>query len=970
MSAKEPFAHACSLLDGLSATHHELDLKVRPRSGSTALSFPFFHGPILHAVIKQAVRLCLPPGATAEHEQTIRQAVVPVAREQGRIEFEPDQTYRLGLTLLKNAPTIDQLAAALTLLGATSDAKGGLLSGNFSVERVAKISGPTHDDIRNLLERFDTQGFIGVHLTSPFTGTAVDAAASARRLSARTFELSAWLTAIYWRVFSVVNGRKPDWNSSDDQTPPIDHGTLEAAQLFDVRMPKRRGGRAQDSYDIPSVIGSFAVRGLPQRWWPWLVAGQLTHAGQGVQWSLGRYDLNDGDATPRFSSGDSWLSQIGSEDALRRAMAVVERNLEAAESTELQALDLARLGTEIRERRYTAQPLYGFDTLVHGKVRALATATIEDRVVQRATLDTVGPALDTLFNECSFGYRQGRSRRQAADRLSAAWRQGYRFALDADITAFFDHVDWTKLFAKLDAFLADPGLVQLVRQWVAADVVYQGKRIARTQGLPLGIAVSPVLANFVLDDLDDQLEEAGFRVVRYADDFVVLTKDRATAERAKKEAELILRSLNLGLSEEKTRIADLDSGLTYLGYLFCRSMVIDTPGTEEPVAPVIKSTWASRLTQPPRELTAEGGLLSLEAAATVVERVPLGSDGGSGQTVWPLYVIGRGTSLHVRYGTLVVVPLKDTPIHVPVETVSHVMLFGSVAVSTDAVLRLGALGVPIFYCERSGRVVGVFRPEAPHRSVSDQDTWLAQARAAANPEIRLECAKAIVSAKVARQLTFVRRVEEGRERRLVAFDAAATGVARASSLDALRGHEGQASRIWFEALSEEFTKRPGDARVTATWPFAGRARRPPPDPVNALLSFGYTILYAHAATALWAAGLLPSLGLLHDQRAGHLALASDLTEEFRHEVGRAVVAMINRREIRSEHFLRSEVSGDIHCRLTDEGRRTVLTTFDMRMRDIRLPGRRDGRVVELMGRQAVRFRDYFLGTAARYEPFV
>jgi CRISPR-associated protein Cas1 len=139
------------------------------------------------------------------------------------------------------------------------------------------------------------------------------------------------------------------------------------------------------------------------------------------------------------------------------------------------------------------------------------------------------PAIDTLLEEASYAYRRGFSRQGAARAIERAYAEGYRYVLDADVRAFFDRVVWSILFAKLDALYPHEPLVELLRLWVTAPVLFSGRRIDRDRGLPQGSPVSPLLANLYLDTFDEELLDQGFRLVRFADDFVVLAKDPSKA---------------------------------------------------------------------------------------------------------------------------------------------------------------------------------------------------------------------------------------------------------------------------------------------------------------------------------------------------------------------------------------------------------------------------------------------------------
>ena len=183
-----------------------------------------------------------------------------------------------------------------------------------------------------------------------------------------------------------------------------------------------------------------------------------------------------------------------------------------------------------------------------------------------------------------------------------------------------------------------------------------------------------------------------------------------------------------------------------------------------------------------------------------------------------------------------------------------------------------------------------------------------------------------------------------------------------SSFDALRGLEGQgAARAWASLA----------ASLPEEWGFSGRARRPPPDPVNAMLSFGYTLLHNHCATALVEAGLDPRIGLYHEQHGAHFALASDLQEEMRHLVESLVWTLVRRRQLTPDDFGPSP-DGSYPALLRPEGRRTFLHAFEQRLVTEFTPDGEDKPISyrTFLLRQARQIRDLVRGTRPHYEPLV
>jgi RNA-directed DNA polymerase len=168
-----------------------------------------------------------------------------------------------------------------------------------------------------------------------------------------------------------------------------------------------------------------------------------------------------------------------------------------------------------------------------GGKRPLGIPTVLDRVIQQAMYQVMMPIFDPEFSECSYGFRPGRSAHDAVRQLREYIRQGYRIAVDMDLSKFFDRVIHDVLMHRVASKIRDKRILRLIGKYLRAGVVIKGRLQKSREGVPQGGPLSPLLANILLDDLDKELEKRGHKFVRYADDFVILVRTQRAGLRVK-----------------------------------------------------------------------------------------------------------------------------------------------------------------------------------------------------------------------------------------------------------------------------------------------------------------------------------------------------------------------------------------------------------------------------------------------------
>ncbi len=206
-----------------------------------------------------------------------------------------------------------------------------------------------------------------------------------------------------------------------------------------------------------------------------------------------------------------------------------------------------------------------------GGQRLLGIPNVIDRLIQQAIVQVLTPLFDPHFSESSYGFRPKRSAHGAAKQVQRTIRRGYRYAVDMDLSKFFDRVQHDVLMARVARRVDDKMLLRLIGRYLRAGVMVEGVLQPTDVGTPQGGPASPLLANILLDDLDKELERRGLHFVRYADDFAIFAKSQRSAERIMASVTRYLTDkLHLVVNQEKSRVVASEE-FEFLGFAFRKS---------------------------------------------------------------------------------------------------------------------------------------------------------------------------------------------------------------------------------------------------------------------------------------------------------------------------------------------------------------------------------------------------------------
>src|SRR6184192_3170628 len=215
-----------------------------------------------------------------------------------------------------------------------------------------------------------------------------------------------------------------------------------------------------------------------------------------------------------------------------------------------------------------------------GEHRMLGIPTIYDRVCQQALLNRLEPIFEPIFDDASFGYRRGRSPKDALRKIWKEIQSGSEWIVDADLRDFFGSVDHEKLLTLVAQRVADGRVLRLIKAMLKAGSYGKGRLFPTERGTPQGGVASPLLSNILLTPFDREMRRKGYQLTRYADDWVVTCKSAAEARAAIDAAGRILKQLGVELHPQKTRIVHVQYGFEFLGYKIKRGKKLYLPATK------------------------------------------------------------------------------------------------------------------------------------------------------------------------------------------------------------------------------------------------------------------------------------------------------------------------------------------------------------------------------------------------------
>lgn len=573
----------------------------------------------------------------------------------------------------------------------------------------------------------------------------------------------------------------------------------------------------------------------------------------------------------------------------------------------LAQIQLQQLHDRLQRESYIASPAKGFYLpKPRGGKRLLGIPTVRDRIVGRVLLEEMYFPLEEVFLDCSYAYRPGRGIQTAVKHLHFYYQHQPTWVIKADIERFFDRLCWGVLLSQLERLPLEARMLPLIEGQLKSGIVLNGRYLNFGQGVLQGSVLSGALANLYLSEFDRQCLQNGINLVRYGDDLAIAcgswTEATCTLERIREW----LASIYLHLQPEKTHIFSPDEEFIFLGHQFAKGRVYPPPPPKPRTGEWMltesgRPYFRPQPRKPPKPESRPPKACSL--SRLIPPKVNLSHYWRDPMTT--LYVTEQGAYLKVRHQQFQVFYQRELRVNIPAHRISHIVLFGCCNLSHGAVSLALRRRIPILYLSQRGRYFGRLQTDGQAKV----EYLTRQVLYSQNPEFVRQQAEAIVLAKLHNSRILLMRLNRRHSSERAAqavreLDILQDKLCFAEEMDALRGYEGKGATIYFQALGSLFSGR---------FEFEKRTKRPPTDPINSMLSLGYTLLHQNVGSFIQAVGLHGHFGNLHVPRDNHPALVSDLMEEWRAQlVDSLVVYLVNSQIFTLDDFTNPDERGGVY----------------------------------------------------------
>lgn len=523
-------------------------------------------------------------------------------------------------------------------------------------------------------------------------------------------------------------------------------------------------------------------------------------------------------------------------------------------------------------------------TVASGKKRIVSVLNTIDRFIARLLAQKLNRYYDPLFLPNSYAFRDNKGTVKAVTQAKIYADQGYSYVTKIDIRHFFDSIPLDKMMKLVRHNISDSAVRTLIKKYLYCNVYNEGEIIEKDIGLLQGNPISPVLSNLYLHLLDYYMEKKGYKWIRFADDITVYSKTIYDAKIVMNDINyIIVNCLDLNLNKNKSSVCHIQN-LRLLGYDFYLCSGKYEAKKHVYQKSKIYNTWTPSIIQ----------------------------------KVNKEYHIVQDGILHKKdYALLFENPEEKH--HIPVEAVDQLNLYGEISIDFAVLQTITHHKIRLAFFDKFGNIMGYYLPE---ESYSSSHSLLLQSIFYNDQSKRAALAKSMEIANIHNMRANLRYYNKKRENHLKDSIHELTEfigkISTSTSIEEMLLLEARAREKYYHTFSTIL--------LTNDFPFEKRTRRPPKNELNALISFGNTLLYNEILQIIWKTSLDSRIGIIHATNKRNHTLNLDFADIFKPIIiDRLIFSLINRKQIKKEiHFINQE---DRCVLLNKEGKKIFLQEF-------------------------------------------
>lgn len=588
-------------------------------------------------------------------------------------------------------------------------------------------------------------------------------------------------------------------------------------------------------------------------------------------------------------------------------------------------LNHERIEQEIRKSQYQPGIVHNFEVFNgKGKKRIISNINVIDRFILRLLAQKLKRYLEPEFLSNSFAYQDGKGILDAVTTAYNYMQEGKTYVAELDILNFFDTIPLDSLYMLLQKRFYDSAVLFLLKSYLYCQIFQENKIKMNSCGVIQGSSISPVLSNLYLHSLDSYMENKHYSWVRFADDIRIFASTQKEAEQIFSDiSQFISDNLQLNINSQKSGVFSIFSH-RFLGYDFYQRKgkieIKKHEYTKNNVYHIWHQDSIKKIQQNYHII--QNGILNKKDYALLFE--------------------------------------NDAQKHyIPVEATEQLNIYSDITFTSNVLKTIHKQNIRIGIFDCYGNLIGYFLPEKFHLSF---DTKISQCQIYLNVKKRIQLAKSMENAYIHNMRANIRYYNKKNSvlnSYLVFFNQAIKDVRVAVSVDELLLIEARIRQNYYNTFNSILQK--------SEFIFSKRTRRPPKDALNAMISFGNTLLYQLLLQIIWKSSLDPQIGIIHSSRKRAYNLHLDFADIFKPIiVDRIIFTLINCHQIKSDEHFQVIDNGGVY--LNDEGKRLFIHAFEEKLAKKFSINNTQYTYKQIMEKEIQNFKKYILENK-KYKPF-